>query len=56
MQLNKDQTEKLKESAKPLVKFLNEHCHPHCIAIVSTTGTEVLEGLAQTFDYTFVKD
>lgn len=56
MNLSKEQVEQLKEAAKPLVKFLNENCHPHVVVHVEPTGAEIFEGLAVVNIEEFIKD
>lgn len=35
-------------SARPLIKFLAENNHPHTMAIVTSTGAELFEGMKAT--------
>lgn len=45
------------EAVRPLIKWLNDNCHPHHTIIVTPTDAELLEGRASTghvFD--FIKD
>ncbi len=53
MVLTKKQINKLKESARPLMKALSELGHPHFKAIVDYSDLEVLESLVlfKTDDY-----
>jgi len=39
------ETKELKEATEPLLKYLNNNCHPHVVAIVTPTSIELLEGL-----------
>lgn len=48
MILTKQQTESFAEAAQPLMVWLHENCHPHCVAIVDSERAEVHEGLAGT--------
>mgnify|MGYP001565337026 CR=1 FL=1 len=41
----KERSEML-EAARPLIKWMNEHCHPHLKAVVDNTTIELLEGIA----------
>lgn len=44
-------------SVRPLLKYLNDHHHPHCSVIVTPTNAEIVEGIQTTgpiMDY--VKD
>jgi len=34
------------EAAKPFIKWMNENCHPHCIAHIDCTSVELAEGVA----------
>jgi len=56
MILTKEQINEFKEVSKPLVRFLNENCHPHVTVIVVPTGAEILEGLAPVKIEEFIKD
>ncbi len=47
--------EKLLESAKPLIKLMNE-LHPHYRAIVTYNGVELLEGKVFSKTEEFLKD
>ncbi len=45
------------EAARPLIKWLNENCHPHVSVIVTPTNAELLEGLISTGEIMdYVKD
>lgn len=41
----KEQTDKLKQAAIPLLKLLSEEYHPHCKVILTSTSVEIVEGL-----------
>lgn len=56
MTITKEQREGMLEAAKPLMKWLNDNCHPHCKAIVEQANIELLEGLASHGTMEFVKD
>jgi hypothetical protein len=43
--MSNEKREEFKEAAKPLMKFLNENCHPHIIVIVDCDSAELLEGV-----------
>ena len=53
MILTEYQRDEILEAAKPLIKWLNENCHPHCTAHVDQTTIEIMEGIAniQTDEY-----
>ena len=40
------QQQTMLDAAKPLIKWLNENCHPHCTAKVDQVSVELLEGIA----------
>ena len=46
----------LLEVAKPLIKYLNDNCHPHCTVIVDCDSVELVEGVAKTFTDEFIKE
>jgi len=56
MNITKDQGDELLEVSKPLIKWLNENCHPHVIALVEPDRVELVEGLAMIKTDEFIKD
>jgi hypothetical protein len=56
MILNKEQIDSFEEAAKPLIKWLNENCHPHMTVVVETNGAELLEGVCNVQVHEFIKD
>jgi len=56
MTLTKLQQEQMLEVAKPLIKWLNENCHPHCTAHVDQNTIELTEGIAVLHTDEFLKD
>jgi len=56
MKLNEKQFKELLEVSKPLIKWLNENCHPHCSALVDCTRVELVESVAQNRTEEFIKD
>jgi hypothetical protein len=56
MKLNEKQIESFNESSKPLIKWLNENCHPHVTIIVTTTDSELSEGICVFRTEEFLKD
>lgn len=56
MILTPDQRESLLEAAKPLIKWLNENCHPHCQVRVDCDSAELSEGIATAKTTEFVQD
>lgn len=56
MTLTKEQCAKMLEAAKPLIKWMNENCCPHCKAMVDNVGVQVVEGVAYNGTEEFLKD
>ena len=57
MILTEKQREQFEAVARPLIRWLNENCHPHVHVIVDCTHAELSEGIYSTgriLDY--VKD
>lgn len=46
MKLTPKQVEELKKAAVPLMLWLSDNCHPHCMAILDNTRIEIVESLA----------
>ncbi len=56
MILNNEQYKLLLEAAKPLIKWLNENCHPHCEAHVDQNSVRLTEDVARNMTNEFIKD
>ena len=56
MKLTKEQFEEMLEVAKPLMKWMNENCHPHCECTVDQTHVKLVEGIATNKTDEFIKD
>ena len=56
MTLNEEQTKQLSEAARPLMKFLNENCNPHCTVLVETNTVELVTGVCKRTNNEFVTD
>ena len=56
MILTPEQREEMLNAAKPLIKWLNENCHPHCKVIVEPVNIELVEGIAAHGTEEFLKD
>ncbi len=56
MTLTKEEVAKFREAIKPLVKFLNDTCHPHAKITVDATGAQIYEGLATARIEEYLKD
>lgn len=44
------------EVVKPVIKFLNDHCHPHCHIVIDSTKAELSEGIQSVVTLEYVKD
>jgi len=53
MKLTPEQEKELTELAKPLIKWMNENCHPHTQIVIETNSFQLLEGVIgrQVWDY-----
>lgn len=56
MILTEDQRIEMLEAAKPLIKWLNENCHPHCKAVVTNRTIELMEGIAANLTDEYLRD
>ena len=50
------QRETFETAARPLIAWLNENCHPHVTAIVTTYRAELLEGICTFPTNDYVRD
>ena len=56
MAFTNDKRQEMLEAAKPLIKWMNENCHPHCKAIVDQIDVRLTEGIACVGTNEFLKD
>ena len=56
MTLTRDQQAELLEAAKPLIRWINENCHPHVRVVVEWDGARATEDLAAVKTDEFIKD
>jgi hypothetical protein len=56
MTITAEQQNEMLEAAKPLMKWMNDNCHPHCKAVVEQAHIELVEGIATHGTLEFVKD
>jgi hypothetical protein len=56
MIITKEKSAEMLEAAKPLIKWLNDNCHPHCEARVDQSRVELLEGIAANLTEEYLKD
>ena len=53
---NKEYQKSFEEASKPLIKWINENCHPHVYVIVEPTRAELVEGQMNFKTEEFLKD
>ena len=46
--MTEEQRRSFIEVAKPMIKWLNDNCHPHHTVVVTPTNAELLEGQCNT--------
>lgn len=56
MIITKAQQDELLECGRPLIKWLNDNCHPHVTVLVNQTSIELLEGVARIPTDEYLKD
>lgn len=54
--LTDEQRKEFEAVVKPVMKFLNEHFHPHVMVTIDPSRAELLEGQCATVTDEFVKD
>lgn len=56
MIFSKAQVSEFREIVKPLIKFMNDNCHPHVTTVVSNTRAELSEGITAFVTKEYLKD
>ena len=56
MILNEEKRKEFDEAAKPMMKWLNDNCHPHVKVVMDCSRVELLEGVCSNITTEFVKD
>lgn len=56
MILTKKQGKEFEEAVRPLIKFLNDNCHPHVHVVVDCTRAELAEGVYAAVIKDYLKD
>lgn len=56
MTVTEEKKAQMLEAAKPLIKWMNENCHPHCTAHVDHCVVELTEGVATNRTDEFLRD
>jgi len=47
MTITKEQSNEMLEAATPLINWMKQNCHPHCLAMVDSSQVELFEGVAR---------
>ena len=50
------QREEFEKACKPLIKFLNDNCHPHITVVVDCIRAELSEGVCSVIIEDYLKD
>jgi len=56
MILDIEKQKEFTEAARPLIKWLNENCHPHVTAVITTDRAELSEGVYSVPIKDYIKD
>ena len=56
MVFNEKQIKEFEEVARPLIKFMNDNCHPHVTTVVTNTRAELSEGIITFVKEVYLKD
>lgn len=56
MEITEKQRQEMLEAARPLLKWHNDNCHPHCRLIVDANTIELIEGVATNSTDDYLKD
>ena len=56
MILTPEQFQQMLDAAKPLIKWLNDNCHHHCVAHVDQASVQLTEDIATNKTNEFLRD
>ena len=56
MIISEEKRKEFDSVAKPLIKWLNDNCHPHVSVIVSPSSAELCEGICIHNTDEYIKD
>jgi len=57
MMLSEGERDEFETLAIPIIKWLNDHCHPHTTVIIDCRHVELLEGvMARSHDEFFINN
>jgi hypothetical protein len=56
MIISKEQSKEMLEASKPLIKWMNDNCHPYCECLVDCASIRLVEGVTIQKTEEFLKD
>lgn len=56
MVLSKEKMNELEKASEPLIKWLNENCHPHVQVNVDCGSAQLFEGVARVKNEKYIRD
>ena len=56
MILNEDQKKEFEKAVRPLIKWLNDNCHPHVTVVADCSHAELSEGVNSFATEDYIKD
>jgi len=56
MIFTEEQKKEFEKAAKPLIKFMNDNCHPHTTTIVNCNSAELSEGICAFITNDYIKN
>jgi hypothetical protein len=54
--LTKKQQHEFAKAARPLIKFLNDNCHPYVCVVVDVDSAQIFEGVARFVTEDYLRD
>jgi hypothetical protein len=56
MIVTKEQIEEFEKVCRPVIKWLNDNCHPHITAVIDCGSAELVEGVRRIVNEDYIKD
>lgn len=56
MIISEEERKEFEEAARPLIKFLNEHCDPHAVVIVDAMHANLHNGVCGFVTEDYIED
>lgn len=56
MIIKESERKEFEEAAKPMIKWLNDNCHPHVHVMIDCSSAELSEGVCTILNDEFIKD